>query len=43
MKDGILKVWFSELNYWMTKYNCRSYEELEATLWCKFGVILKVL
>lgn len=41
--EDVLKVWFSELNYWMTKYNCRDLKELDDTLWFEYGVTLEVL
>lgn len=40
---GDLQVWFSELNYWMTKYYCESLSELEDTLFYDYGVTLEVL
>lgn len=43
MKDIFLKVWYSELNYWMTKYNCTSIEELGNTLRQEHSLELVVL
>lgn len=40
---GDLQVWFSELNYCMTKYDCESLSELEDTLFYDYGVTLEVL
>ena len=37
-----LKVWYSELNYYMTKYNCETLQELEKILLSK-GITLVVL
>lgn len=40
---GDFLVWFSELNYWMTKYDCKSLSELEDILFYDYGVTLEVL
>lgn len=39
----VLPVWYSELNYYMTKYSCNSLEELDIRLWCTYGLKLVIL
>lgn len=41
--EDVLKIWFSELNFWMTKYGCDSLKELDDTLWYEYGVALEVI
>lgn len=38
-----LVCWFSELNYYLTKYNCCSVDELDDLLWFTYGVHLIIL
>jgi len=37
-----LVYWFSELNYYLTKYVCSSLQELDDCLWCEYGTVLIV-
>lgn len=37
-----LVCWFSELNYYLTKYVCSSLQELDDCLWYEYGVMLIV-
>lgn len=39
----LLPVWYSELNYYMTHYECDSLDELNDKLWCEYGVNLVIL
>ena len=44
-KEGLsdcLVCWFSELNYYFTKYSCSSLKELDDYLWFECGVTLIV-
>lgn len=41
-QDAIF-VWPSELNYYMTKYGCKTEEELDIALWYEYGVSLVIL
>lgn len=42
-EEDVLPVWFSELNYYMTKYECETLEELDDKLWFSYGIVLVVL
>lgn len=39
----ILYVWFSELNYLMTKHNCENLDDLEDILFWKYAIISEIL
>lgn len=41
--NDVLPVWYSELNYYMTHYECDSLDELDRVLWCEYGVNLVIL
>lgn len=38
-----LFIWYSELNYYFTKYECESIEELDKILWYDYGVSMIIL
>lgn len=38
-----LVIWYSELNYYFTKYECDSIEELDKILWYDYGVSMIIL
>ena len=39
----VLFVWPSELNYYMTEYECDTLEELDTVLFYEYGVSLVIL
>lgn len=42
-RHDTLVCWFSELNYYLTKYSCNTVDELDDLLWYTFGVYLIIL
>lgn len=38
-----LVIWYSELNYYFTKYECDNIEELDKILWYDYGVSMIIL
>lgn len=41
--EPILVCWYSELNYYFTKYGVESIDELDNALWYEYGVTLLIL